>query len=131
MHTQEATENDEDGLDEPKELALDLSDNLVSSRTTGLTTALSAGQRKSGSGGGSSIRVSGGACGGASGGGAAGRNSALISTKFEVVVPEGAGPGDTLYVSLPTGEEVKVVIPPEGAPGSLLTCSALTSQPLR
>ena len=59
-------------------------------------------------------------------GAASAPRGALISTKFDVVVPEGAAPGDTLYVSLPTGEEVKVVIPPEGAPGSLLTCSALT-----
>ena len=51
---------------------------------------------------------------------------ALVSTKFEVEVPEGAGPGDTLYVTLPTGEQVKVVIPAEGTEGSVLTCSALT-----
>ena len=64
--------------------------------------------------------------GSGSGGAASAPRGALVSTKFDVVVPEGAAPGDTLYVSLPTGEEVKVVIPPEGAPGSLLTCSALT-----
>ena len=64
--------------------------------------------------------------GSGSGGAASAPLGALVSTKFDVVVPEGAAPGDTLYVSLPTGEEVKVVIPPEGAPGSLLTCSALT-----
>ena len=66
------------------------------------------------------------ATGGERGSSSGGPPGALVATKFEVEVPEGAAPGDTLYVSLPTGEEVKVVIPPEGAPGSLLTCSALT-----
>ena len=63
------------------------------------------------------------------GGGANGSRNGLVSVKFEVVVPSGAAPGDTLYVQLPTGEEVRVVLPPEGAPGSRLTCSTLARQP--
>ena len=58
-----------------------------------------------------------------------GAPAALISTKFEVVVPDGAAAGDTLFVSLPTGEEVKVVVPADAPDGSVLTCSALTTAP--
>ena len=60
---------------------------------------------------------------------ATGAPAALISTKFEVVVPDGAAAGDTLFVSLPTGEEVKVVVPADAPDGSVLTCSALTTAP--
>ena len=55
------------------------------------------------------------------------RGAQLLAVKFELRIPEGTAPGDTLYVALPTGEEVKVVVPPNAAVGSVLTCSALTS----
>jgi len=58
---------------------------------------------------------------------AAAAGEPLVSTKFEVVVPEEASPGDTLYVALPSGDEVKVIIPPGVPAGSVLTCSALMS----
>ena len=61
--------------------------------------------------------------GGPRGGGVAG--GAPLSTKFELVVPEDASPGDTLCVNL-HGQEVRVVLPPDAAPGSRLTCSAPT-----
>ena len=50
----------------------------------------------------------------------------LVSTKFEVMIPEDASPGDTLFVGLPSGDEVSVVIPADAPAGSVLTCSALT-----
>jgi hypothetical protein len=52
---------------------------------------------------------------------------ALVSTIFEVVVPLDAAPGDTLFVAVAGGDEVKVVVPPGVPPGSVLTCSACTS----
>lgn len=52
---------------------------------------------------------------------------ALMSTIFEVVLPLDAAPGDTLFVAVPGGDEVKVVVPPGVPPGSVLTCSACTS----
>ena len=51
----------------------------------------------------------------------------LVSTKFDVVIPDGASPGDELRVALPSGDEVTVTIPDDAPPGSVLTCSALTS----
>ncbi len=41
---------------------------------------------------------------------------------FVLEVPEGAIEGDRLYVSLPTGKRVEVVVPPGAAPGDRLTC---------
>ena len=52
---------------------------------------------------------------------------ALVSTIFEVVVPLDAASGDTLFVAVAGGDEVKVVVPPGVPPGSVLTCSACTS----
>ena len=52
---------------------------------------------------------------------------ALVSTIVEVVVPLEAAPGDTLFVAVPGGEEVKIDVPPGVPPGSVLTCSACTS----
>lgn len=49
----------------------------------------------------------------------------LVSTKFEVIIPQDASPGDTLFVGLPGGDEVSVVIPADAPAGSVLTCSAL------
>ena len=67
-----------------------------------------------------------GSAGGSSNGAGGGGGGGLVSRKFDVVVPEGAVPGDTLYVTLPSGEQVKVVLPPDVAAGAQLTCSALT-----
>ena len=52
---------------------------------------------------------------------------ALVSTIVEVVVPLEAAPGDTLFVAVPGGEEVKIDVPPGVPPGSVLACSACTS----
>uniref|UniRef100_A0A7S3ACK4 Uncharacterized protein n=1 Tax=Haptolina ericina TaxID=156174 RepID=A0A7S3ACK4_9EUKA len=41
---------------------------------------------------------------------------------FEVTVPEGAGPGDSLFLELGSGEQIKVVVPEGAAPGYTLTC---------
>ena len=53
-----------------------------------------------------------------------GGECAMVNMKFEVEVPEGASPGDALFVMLPTGEKVKVIVPSGATPGSVLTCSA-------
>ena len=45
------------------------------------------------------------------------------ASTFEVVLPEQARAGDTLFVTLPNGGEVEVVVPPGVPPGSVLTCS--------
>ena len=50
-----------------------------------------------------------------------------MSTIVEVVVPLEAAPGDTLFVAVPGGEEVKIDVPPGVPPGSVLACSACTS----
>jgi len=43
------------------------------------------------------------------------------SPMFEVIVPEGAGPGDVLFLDVGGGEQVKVVVPEGAGPGYMLT----------